>query len=507
MLIVAFSGFYGLLYAIRRLTAARGFSWIDPPHWRTAWRHVIYTHTSNVDTMRKAYIRLVVGDPQAQLSEAELAKRLDQAARIKPFLKRSDSFTFSVIGDPGEGDDSQLYHEHAERIKLTRDACHSDFVIISSDVVYPAGELMDYERAVYRPYSEPQTSTPFIYAIPGNHDWYDKLFGFFVNFTYPAAHEQSEQGQQWAGRLRSGPWAPFPWGALRWWQVRKLRDSYGLDKLGGETGHPETQQRLSFFEMPFEEARFTIIALDMGCVHSIDSLQCGWFERCLARAEERGHRKLVLLSAPLYVNGAFDCQGMHKQIYELLRRYKVDVVMGGDMHAYQHYKAEYTIEGQTRTMYHIVNGGGGAYLSAPMDLKWDEPYVEGAVELTCSSVYWDPNNGPDKVTLYDLFPGAMLLQHKFGTRGQRRWRKESSHPLSNVILPWLEPRLLKTGWTNVLEHDWPPLLQSYMEVKVRRDASGTYLELTPTRRTAIDPEQEEELSAKWTPVTITISPS
>ena len=56
----------------------------------------------------------------------------------------------------------------------------ADFAIISSDVVYPAGELMDYERAVYRPYNG--MNIP-IYAIPGNHDWYDDLQGFLMKST------------------------------------------------------------------------------------------------------------------------------------------------------------------------------------------------------------------------------------------------------------------------------------------------------------------------------------
>jgi hypothetical protein len=37
--------------------------------------------------------------------------------------------------------------------------------------------------------------------------------------------------------------------------------------------------------------------------------------------------------------------------------------MAGDTHYFEHYREPYEAEGTTRTMYHFVNGGGGAYMS------------------------------------------------------------------------------------------------------------------------------------------------
>ncbi len=90
---------------------------------------------------------------------------------------------------------------------------------------------------------------------------------------------------------------------------------------------------------------------------------------------------------PLYVDGEFAGQKAAplapkpvdkppasydlRTIYQLLREHRVDVVMGGDTHAYQRYQVDYTgPDGQPHTMHHIVNGGGGAYLSPPMDSGW-----------------------------------------------------------------------------------------------------------------------------------------
>ena len=50
---------------------------------------------------------------------------------------------------------------------------------MSSDVIYPAGAMQDYEANFYLPF---QGFAKPIYAIPGNHDWFDALEGFNANF-------------------------------------------------------------------------------------------------------------------------------------------------------------------------------------------------------------------------------------------------------------------------------------------------------------------------------------
>ena len=53
------------------------------------------------------------------------------------------------------------------------------FVVISSDVVYPTGAMGDYEAKFWLPF---MGVTKPVYAIPGNHDWYDALEGFAATF-------------------------------------------------------------------------------------------------------------------------------------------------------------------------------------------------------------------------------------------------------------------------------------------------------------------------------------
>ena len=53
------------------------------------------------------------------------------------------------------------------------------FVVVSSDVVYPTGAMKDYESRFWLPF---KGVTKPVYAIPGNHDWYDALEGFVATF-------------------------------------------------------------------------------------------------------------------------------------------------------------------------------------------------------------------------------------------------------------------------------------------------------------------------------------
>jgi hypothetical protein len=535
---------YACFYFIRRIMRARGFSWIDPPNWRTFWPDLKYKIALNrsprwpffqvtmagdlANTVRKAYVKGMLGG----------VATVDASAQIAPPLRTPFAFTFAIIGDPGEGDDSQLYPlrpERWEKKEAIRQALQggaqtddapdfveallnlADFAIISSDVVYPAGELMDYERAVYRPYNGMDIP---IYAIPGNHDWYADLQGFLLNFTYAAAHER--------GALLQRELAQMPWSAalapdLQWSQIDWLRQRYQLESLGGLPGRPETQQRLSFFELAFEAAPLTVLGLDNGVIGSIDDLQYAWLDRRLRQARESGHLIIVIAGTPLYVDAQFAGQkqpseglvrgrisyGM-REIYELLRRYNVDLVMGGDTHAYQRYQVQYTAEdGAAYTMHHIVNGGGGAYLSRPVDFAWPVEW-SGERKLRPSAVYQAPGQDAqgqpdtiyDDVSLIDLFPSAEQMLKKFSD--PKTYAVDPAHAgwlarQRSAFQKWYTGFALARGLTNALDHDQQPLLQSYITVQMRRDPrdySRWTLVLVPWFSAQDDPQPEPQYHKK-----------
>ena len=106
-----------------------------------------------------------------------------------------------LVSDPG-----LLASGHPQRAaSLLRAAGLDDvrFVVVASDVVYPTGAMKDYESRFWLPF---KGVTKPVYAIPGNHDWYDGLSAFLRLFTQ----------QRWIGG----------------WQTRQERSYFVLELPG-----------------------------------------------------------------------------------------------------------------------------------------------------------------------------------------------------------------------------------------------------------------------------------
>ena len=148
-----------------------GMSWFfDTENWATGiWNSWAEART---DRWREAMVHAVTGPAGAG----------PITFAVSPPGAQSGDFSFVVIGDTGEGDASQ----HALRDQLLTVAGHEDvrFVVISSDVVYPNGSMIDYETNFWLPF---KGVTKPVYAIPGNHDWYDALEAFNATFLEPDA--------------------------------------------------------------------------------------------------------------------------------------------------------------------------------------------------------------------------------------------------------------------------------------------------------------------------------
>ena len=118
----------------------------------------------------------LLGDPSHERRQAWL-KQMYGDDRPDLTIDRTDLDTpsFLLLGDTGEGDISQ----YAPMSVIESVAPGTDFMVICSDVIYPAGGTLEYAYKhcwPYRHYPGP------IYALPGNHDWYDSLRGFMAYF-------------------------------------------------------------------------------------------------------------------------------------------------------------------------------------------------------------------------------------------------------------------------------------------------------------------------------------
>lgn len=221
-----------------------------------------------------------------------------------------DNFQFVMMGDTGMNSPGQylvttaLSHPHAPA---------SEFCMILGDVMYPTGGEEDYPLGLmeaFKYYNRP------VLAIPGNHDWYDRLGAFRRFFIQSPASQVTplEKANSLAPRLPN-------------W----------------------------FYFMDFGE-HLRIICLDTGLTGTMEQnhdLQLYWLDLLL---ESAGDRKVVLmLHHPLY---SLNDRGHEAKLRAILEprfeKANVTAIFSGHVHNYQ----RHTVHGRQ----HVIHGAGGAYL-------------------------------------------------------------------------------------------------------------------------------------------------
>ncbi len=279
----------------------------------------------------------------------------DDLFRINPSgVEGTGDFSFLVIGDPGEGDASQ-YSLIARYLQLGLND-EVKFLVVSSDVIYPAGSMQDYETNFYLPF---QGFAKPIYAIPGNHDWYDALEGFNANFLEPKAARPAMEARVEADLGLTSTNAHRIDRLLA--EAARLRGLYAVQVA---------TQRAPFFEL--QTADFALLAIDTGILRTIDERQWAWLARALERS--RGKFTMAIVGHPRFAGGhetpgfaeghdVTESAGQFAALYRLLASHDVKIAMAGDTHDFEYYRESLGIDGTARVMHHFVNGGGGAYLS------------------------------------------------------------------------------------------------------------------------------------------------
>jgi hypothetical protein len=292
----------------------------------------------------------------------------DELVRIQPEgVDGQGDFSFIIIGDPGEGDASQFSLVSRYLNLGSRD--DAKFLVVSSDVIYPAGSMSDYEGNFYLPF---QGFAKPIYAIPGNHDWFDALEGFNANFLEPKAARaaiesriESDLGLTSTTSRRVDQLIA---------EAARLRRLYGI-KVG--------TQRAAFFELQTND--FALLAIDTGILRTIDERQWGWIERALGRSQ--GKFTMAIVGHPRFAGGrdipdyaeghdVSSSTAAFAALYRMLASNNVRIAVAGDTHDFEYYRQKLSVDDGERVMHHFVAGGGGAYLSIGTALDFaQEPAV------------------------------------------------------------------------------------------------------------------------------------
>jgi hypothetical protein len=355
-------------------SGGRPFSWIDPvPLWRSRNQNLVRLFGDPTNDERRLWMGL-------QRQAGKLPENLiiaDHASREK--------VSFIVLGDTGEGDASQ----HAVVKPLLARGWDTDFMVVCSDVIYPAGDAEDYDAKFYAPYEGYQHP---IYALPGNHDWYDGLVGFMHHlcgaeaYSLPAAEGKPSSLKERVRRLL--------------WRRPSRRSPEGLPARRRNEDGRRSSQRSPYFAI--DTGPLLVVGIDTGMGGPIDREQGQWLRRI---SREVDKPKILLTGKPLYVDGEHHPYPMEDggTVDEVIRdpEHGYVAAVGGDIHNYQRYSVE--VSGRGAPLHYIVSGGGGAYMSATHRIpKVDLPGV-GEDDFVCY-----PRRG-DSLSFY-----SKLYDRRFG---------------------------------------------------------------------------------------------
>lgn len=320
----------------------RPFSWLSlAPLWQSRNQILGYLFGDPTNDERRRWMQV-----------QRKAGKLSEDLIIEEYTGREE-VSFLVLGDTGEGDASQF------AVVPPLLACGRDthFMVICSDVIYPSGDSEQYEDKFYRPYRDYPGP---IYALPGNHDWYDGLNGFMFHLCGAERSMSTDVEKTWSlkERLRQRLWRrphevdPTVPARKRAWRAAPGQQS---------------SQRAPYFAI--ETGPLLIVGIDTGIGGSIDREQGEWLKRVSRRNDKP---KLLLTGKPIYVDGEYHPGVIEGggTVDEIVRAPEHNYVaaIGGDIHNYQHYPVRLE---DGRKIEYVVSGGGGAYMSATHQI----PYV------------------------------------------------------------------------------------------------------------------------------------
>jgi hypothetical protein len=471
------------------------FSWLMPS---VLWR-------SRNDIVARWF-----GDPVDGVRRRWVAQQLAGGADPDFTISRdTDAFSFLVAGDTGEGEAPQ----YAVVPGLLKVGEGTDFMIIASDVIYPVGSVDDYPEKFFQPY---QDYAGPIYAVPGNHDWYDTNFGFMRVFCGAAKPLEAGagSGSPWRGIL--GPLA-----RLLWRRPGKP-DETALAAAERLRSQPEQRAAQPGPYWAIDTPSLRIIGIDTGIQGELDQDQGAW----LRRVSSGPKPKLLVTGKPLYVDdahhpGAIDGGGTVDDIVTDPACNYVAAI-GGDIHNYQRYPMD--IGG--RRIEYVVSGGGGAFMHATHTIPKTTVLPED--HFKCYPLRGDSLAFYSRVYarrlrarwLFELSPeqAAAVVAHRLGITPQRGPAGRPS-PRARLVafllgVPGKGPGRRSTRWlrlpvrkayTRVFSSssasNTPPFFKSFL----RLDVSPTELRIrcyaaTGCHEHEVDPPLEDEILIRLDPL-------
>ena len=203
-------------------------------------------------------------------------------------------------------------------------------LFLGGDEVYPTAERDAYIVKLFKPFefawpkTDSDESSPHLFALPGNHDWYDGLMVFLARFCREK-------------RTRLGNWG--------------------------------SKQRRSYFSVKLTD-KWWAWGIDIALMRDMDQPQADYFVHAAADIPEGSN--IILLSAePGWYEAAGDGDSYRILGYasslanNAKRQLQIPLVLSGDTHHYARYSGPGT--------QFVTSGGGGAFLHGTQDRAHEIP--------------------------------------------------------------------------------------------------------------------------------------
>ena len=240
------------------------------------------------------------------------------------FATDRNELWFDFIADVGDGWDSTYTmaslvaqpHLEIDGKVLPR----GEFLLFGGDEVYPVPSQRSYLERFVAPYEAalPPGSTSVMFAIPGNHDWYDGLVSFSRQFTQ---------------HLPIGQWV--------------------------------TKQNQTYFAIQLPQ-RWWLWALDVLPKTEMDFGQRSYFENA-ADELDPGDRVILVSAVPEWISVPIDqpdeSHTVRMQALIADKKATVHLWLAGDLHHYRRHELVDPDGSANPAFQRISSGGGGAYLS------------------------------------------------------------------------------------------------------------------------------------------------
>ncbi len=267
----------------------------------------------------------------------------------------ADDLWLDYTADLGDGWDSTYAIASLlakEQLQLEGEALpRGRLLVMGGDEVYPTATREEYRNRTKGPYRaalpwvKSEVKAPHLFAIPGNHDWYDGLTSFLRLF-----------GQQ------------------RW--------------IGGW----KTQQQRSYFAIKLPH-HWWLWGLDVQLESDLDQPQKEYFLKIAQQSMQAGDKVILCTAEPSWVYAQLgdetaqrNLDYVEQEIVEKAGEGEVAVTLAGDLHHYCRYQSE---DGKKQK---ITAGGGGAFLHGTHNLpeKLEKETLEIAQDFERKGVYPPP---------------------------------------------------------------------------------------------------------------------